>query len=75
MRDGSWSWVTLSKESLPEMTSNIHYLPDMRTCVAPVRLEPDHTYALYLNHPRFTNFKDVTGTPALPYLLVFHTRK
>ena len=74
MRGRAWSWVTLSKESFPQITGEIHYLPGNRTCVAPVKLEPDHTYAIYLNTDRFTNFKDTSGKPALPYLLVFRTR-
>jgi RNA polymerase sigma-70 factor (ECF subfamily) len=75
MRGRAWSWVTLSRESFPQIAGEIHYLPGNRTCVAPVKLEPDRTYAIYLNTDRFTNFKDTSGRPALPYLLVFRTRK
>ena len=70
-----WSWVTVTKETFPEISGKIHYLPDKRTCVAPVKLEPDRTYAIYLNHPSFTNFRDTAGTPSMSYLLVFRTRK
>lgn len=75
MREGSWSWVTLTKDTFPEIIRKIHYLPGNRTCEAPVKLERDRTYAVYLNHPRFANFKDTAGNSALPYLLVFRTRK
>jgi hypothetical protein len=74
MRDGSWSWVMLSKESFPKITGPIRYLPGNRVCVAPVGLEPGRTYAIGINDKRFTNFKDASGTPALAYLLVFRTR-
>lgn len=39
-----------------------------------VKLEPDKTYAYWLNSENFKNFKDTEGRPAVPYLLVFHTR-
>jgi Bacterial Ig-like domain len=75
MRDGGWSWVTLSKETFPKIVGKVSYLPGNRTCVAPVKLEPDHTYAISLNDSRFTNFKDASGNSAMPYLLVFRTRR
>ena len=40
----------------------------------PVKLEPGKTYVLGINSERFRNFKDIDGHPALPYLLVFHTK-
>lgn len=75
MEDGSWSWVTLSKESFPTVDGKIKYLADKRTCVLPVKLEPGKTYAIWVNQEKFTNFKDTDGRPAVPYLLVFKTRK
>lgn len=75
MEDGSWSWVTLSKESFPTTDGKIRYLADKRTCVLPVKLESGKTYAIWVNHEKFTNFKDADGRPAVPYLLVFRTRK
>ncbi|QEH36338.1 ECF RNA polymerase sigma factor SigW [Aquisphaera giovannonii] len=74
MRDGNWSWVTISKPSFPEITGKIHYLDDHRTCVLPVKLEPGRTYAIWLNTTKFTNFKDRDRRPAVPYLLVFRTK-
>jgi RNA polymerase sigma factor (sigma-70 family) len=74
MKDGSWSWVTLSKETFPEITGKIHYNKDRRTCVAPVKLEPGKTYAIFVNSTKFTNFRDLEGRPAVPTLLVFKTR-
>ena len=75
MQDGTWSWSTLSKESFPKVTGKPKYLPDRRTCVLPVTLEAGKTYAIWVNNEKFTNFKDADGNSAVPYLLVFKTRK
>jgi hypothetical protein len=75
MADKSWSWSTLSKESFPAANGDIKYLDDKRTCVMPVKLEPGKTYAIWLNSGKFKNFKDAEGRPAVPYLLVFRTKK
>ena len=74
MKDGSWSWATLSKESFPQMNGQPKYLADKRTCVLPVKLEPGKTYALWLNSAKFGNFKDAEGRSAVPYLFVFKTK-
>jgi hypothetical protein len=74
MKDGSWSWSTLSKESFPEVSGKPQYMPDKRTCVLTVRLKPNTTYAIWLNSDKFVNFKDTAGRPAVPYLLVFKTK-
>ncbi len=74
MTDGSWSWSTWGTDTFPEMTGKPHYQADKRTCVLPVKLQPGHTYATWLNSDNFTNFKDADGHPAVPYLLVFKTR-
>ena len=75
MEDGSWSWVTLSKESFPKTSGKPKYLADKRTCVLPVKLEPGKTYAVWVNSEKFGNFKDAGGRSAVPYLLVFKTKK
>jgi hypothetical protein len=75
MEDGSWSWVTHSTESFPKMDGKPKYLADKRTCVLPVKLEPGKTYAIRVNSEKFRNFKDAEGQSALPYLLVFRTKK
>jgi RNA polymerase sigma-70 factor (ECF subfamily) len=75
MQDGTWSWVTYSKESFPMMGGKPKYLADKRTCVLPVKLEPGKTYAIWVNSEKFGNFKDTEGRSAVPYLLVFKTRK
>jgi hypothetical protein len=75
MADKSWSWSTMSKESFPPKNGDPKYLEDGRTCVLPVKLEPGKTYAIWLNSGKFKNFKDAEGRPAVPYLLVFRTKK
>ena len=74
MTDKSWSWTQISEETFPKITGELHYQPNMRTCVAPVQLEPDRTYVIWLNSAKFGNFKDEDGHPAVPYLLVFETK-
>jgi hypothetical protein len=75
MQDGSWSWTTLSKESFPNLDGKPKYLADKRTCVLPVKLEPGKTYSIWVNSEKFGNFKDPDGHSAVPYLLVFKTKK
>lgn len=75
MQDGGWSWVMLSKESFPKVDGKPKYLADKRTCVLPVKLEPGKTYAIWVNTEKFGNFKDADGRSAVPYLLVFKTKK
>jgi hypothetical protein len=75
MSDGSWSWSQISDESFPSMTGKVHYLADRKTCVAPVKLAPGKTYVIWLNSQKFGNFRDSAGQSAVPYLLVFETRK
>lgn len=75
MSDGSWSWVTLSADSFPKTDGKPKYLDNKRTCVLPVKLEPGKTYAIWVNSQKFENFKDSAGRSAVPYLLVFKTKK
>ena len=71
---GSWSWVSVSSNTVPKFTGKARFLDDRRTCVAPVRLEPGHTYAIAFNSEKDQGFQDGEGRAALPYLLVFETR-
>jgi len=75
MADGSYSWSTLSEESFPKVNGKPKFLADKRTAVLPVKLEAGKTYAIWVNSEKFTNFKDADGKPAIPYLLVFRTKK
>jgi len=75
MKDNSWSWATLSRESFPKLDGKPKYLADKKTCVLPVKLEAGKTYAIWVNSEKFGNFKDGDGRSAVPYLLVFRTKK
>jgi hypothetical protein len=74
MQDGTWSWSTWGEDTFPRMTGKPHYDTDKRTCVAPVKLEPGRTYAIWLNSNNFGNFRDTSGHSAVPYLLIFQTK-
>lgn len=73
MADGCWSWVKSSAESFPESTGEVHYLPDMKTCVMPVKLKPGTRYVVWFNSANYQKFKDRDGRPAVPFLLTFTT--
>ena len=73
MQDGSWSW--LHQENHPETVGQPRYLADGRTCVLTVKLKPGETYVIGINSQKFGNFKDRQGRSAMPYLLVFETKK
>ena len=74
MTNNMWSWVMISKESFPDITGQVGYLQDKRTCVAPVKLERGKTYAVWFNSARHNAFRDTDNNPAVPYLLVFKTK-
>ena len=77
MMDESWSWSQISDETFPKSDGDkpIHYEKDKRTCVMKVKLEPGKMYAIWVNSHQFGNFKDAGGQSAIPYLLVFKTKK
>lgn len=74
MTDKSWSWSTAWKDSTPQSPEGPKYLADKRTCVLPVKLESGKVYGFWLNSEKFHNFKDASGHPAVPYLLIFKTK-
>jgi len=73
MVDGCWSWCTAWPDSAPVTIGQPRFDTDHRTATITALLEPDHTYAYWLNSEQFQNFKDTSGHPAVPYLLIFHT--
>jgi hypothetical protein len=75
MTQGSWSWLTAWQDSVPKIIGEPRYESDHRTCVIKVKLEPARTYAFWLNSERFQNFTDKAGRPAVPYLLIFQTKR
>ena len=74
MTDRQWSLVMYSKETFPRITGPIHFLPDKKTCVVPVGLDPGRTYVIWINSQQHTGFRDLGNRPATPYLWVFQTR-
>jgi hypothetical protein len=74
MSDGSWSWSSAWQNSDPESIGKPHYDTSLKTCILKVKLEPDKTYGYWINSQNFHNFRDAHGRPAVPYLLVFHTK-
>ena len=74
MSDGSWSWSSAWENSTPDGVDKPHYDADHKTCILKVKLEPDKTYGYWINSQNFHNFRDKQGHPAIPYLLVFHTK-
>ncbi len=76
MTEQMWSWCMHSRDTFPEISDQkeIKYLPDKRTCVLPVKLQPSKTYVIWINTRQYKAFQDTSGNPAVPYLLVFKTR-
>ncbi len=68
-----WSWCSVQESSFPVLSGDTEYLEDKRTCVLHVALEPEKTYAIWINVDQFQSFQDAEGHPAVPYLLVFRT--
>lgn len=75
MKPGIWSWNKVNDETFPDITGKIRYLDDHRTCVLPVRLDPDKTYIIWINSEKSADFRDMKDRPAVPYLLYFKTKK
>ncbi len=76
LTDRMWAFCRISADSFPGTPEGreIHYLPDNRTCVMPVALQPDKTYVIWINSGSFNSFRDTKNNPAVPYLLVFKTK-
>jgi hypothetical protein len=70
-----WSWCGVDEESFPKCPADPQYLEDKRTCVLNVTLEPQKTYAIWINTDEFHSFQDLAKHTAVPYLLVFRTGK
>jgi hypothetical protein len=75
MKDRSWSWSEAWPGSTPEMLEEPQFDETRRVCSVKVQLEPDRTYAFWLNSENHQNFQDTNGRPAVPYLLIFETRE
>jgi RNA polymerase sigma-70 factor (ECF subfamily) len=75
MESGNVSWVRTGKDTFPNATGKAHFLDDKRTCALPVKLESGKSYVIWLNKEPYASMMDKEGHKAVPYLLVFETRK
>src|ERR1035437_4262197 len=75
MQDDRWSRTDRDGKNFPAVTGQPHFLADGRTWVLPVKLKPGTPYAIWLNRDDRPDFTDTEGQPAVPYLLIFETRK
>lgn len=71
MARGGFSWVG-GGPSYPKTRGKPRWI-NPRTCVLPVKLEPNHNYWLSINNNRFKNFQSRRGVPAKPYPISFTT--
>jgi hypothetical protein len=71
----SWATDTGRGAQLPSGDNKPTFSKDKKTCTLAVKLEPETTYAVWLNGGKFMSFQDGDGNPSLPYLLVFRTGK
>jgi len=71
MEQGSASWVGVGP-SFPKVEGEPRWA-DARTCLLPVRLEPNHAYSLGINSAQHRNFRSAAGEPAVPHPLQFRT--
>ncbi|MBU1910211.1 MAG: Ig-like domain-containing protein, partial [Verrucomicrobia bacterium] len=71
---GGFSWTGGGPEypAGPE-DKGPYWTEDKRTCVRPVRLEPNHTYRLGLNSFSHKNFQSAAGVPLDPVVYTFQT--
>lgn len=67
--------MILSKESFPKVVGKPKYLADKRTSVLSVQLEPGKTYTIWLNSEKISNCRGAEDRSAVPFLLVFRTKK
>jgi hypothetical protein len=72
MNRTQYSWVG-GGPAFPKTTGQPRW-EGKRTCVLPVKLEPDHDYWLSINSRTHKNFTNGRGEPAIPYPLQFSTR-
>jgi len=76
MEISGWSWVTEDGHSVPSV-NGIPFYADEWTAVLPVYLEPNTTYAVWVNSPddaSLRKFASADGVTAKAYRINFHTR-
>ncbi|MEW6348165.1 MAG: Ig-like domain-containing protein [Thermodesulfobacteriota bacterium] len=73
MTDQSWSWAYEDKNRFPQVVGQPYYTDGKIRNALPVKLEPNKAYLIWINTSRFRNFKDKSGTPAVPFKFTFTT--
>ena len=69
---GGFSW-TGGGANFPEGAGKPYWLADQKTCVLPVRLQPNWSYRVGLNSPSHKNFRSASGTPLQQVVWQFST--
>ncbi len=75
MTDRSWSWAYEDKKLFPEVVGEPRFTDGNTRNVLPVRLEPNKVYQIWINTAKYSNFKDKSGNPAVPFRFMFTTGK
>ena len=70
---GGFSWTGRGR-SVPKGTGRCYWDETKRTCVRPVKLEPNHRYRFGINSYSYKNFSSAYGVPVSPLLFHFRTR-
>ena len=71
MRDGSYSFVQVSRETYPQCNGRPTRSRDGRTFTLRCTARAGGQYEVWFNRPPYTNFKSVHGATAAPFRLTF----
>ena len=75
MRPGNFSFVRKDAATYPDCGQNVPaQSADGKTFSLDCTVKPGRSYEVWFNSPPYMNFKDVDGTPAVPFQLRFRTR-
>jgi RNA polymerase sigma-70 factor (ECF subfamily) len=61
--------------SYPQASAPAYWKDDKRTCVFPVKLQPDTRYSIGINDDWYLNFQSADGVPVEPVVIRFKTRE
>ena len=76
MRPRTWAIIEAPPAAYPDHLGDVQYLSGKKTWVIEVKLSPGKTYGIWLNQwDGISEFKDLAGRLAVPYLLLFETKK
>ncbi len=66
----SCSWCGVRNVTSPVLAGATRFLADQRTCVLTAALQPEKTYAMWINTEECQSLQDPDGHAAVLYLLV-----